>query len=571
MKKPCNPNKSRRFANGGVPDPFASMSMVDMAQYTNDPTALNIAATRDFAAHDAATQGIRGPKTGYQLYSGDPALKDQGIGQRQKVAKPDPLMVAAFADGGKIDPEELMRRMASKYGTTGTQQPSPQPVQQAQAQPAQHQQAQQPQGIIGLLKNRGAQIDKAVNGYANGGKIKGPGTPTSDDIDAEVVETKEPIKVSTGERIVSHAQGQLLEQVAKGIGYKSLDDLLESGTGKPVGPTIKGGKVAAQDGWTVAEDFRNALKNPQSGLSQVAKPFMAAQKSMPDVPLADQQAYAKQESSNTPVGATAAQQAQKPGASLIEAAAQPIDNMRPADLTTKDVLPGGYLDRGAGIVAQRGNNGRLNVTNVGTEGLTDPSKRIVDGSESALIDQKNSTYNPAAQLQRMQALRLTTDATDPSITDPAVRENAIKGLSLIQAAQAGEQNRQVAQLDSQIKKNGLARSAQEQQLIEQMNGKDVTPEQRQVLRQNLLAMQGKNPNEHRYITMPNTKQYNMGQIVGEEQGGVFDTLTGQKVGQQKPTTSKEEVAKAIATGRITKEQAAKRLVDAGLNPKDYGL
>ena len=60
MKKPCSPNKSRRFANGGVPDPFASMSMVDMAQYTNDPTALNIAATRDFAAQDAATQGIRG-------------------------------------------------------------------------------------------------------------------------------------------------------------------------------------------------------------------------------------------------------------------------------------------------------------------------------------------------------------------------------------------------------------------------------------------------------------------------------------------------------------------------------
>ena len=110
----------------------------------------------------------------------------------------------------------------------------------------------------------------------------------------------------------------------------------------------------------------------------------------------------------------------------------------------------------------------------------------------------------------------------------------------------------MAQLDSQIKKNGLARSAQEQQIIEQMNGKDVTPEQRQVLRQNLLAMQGKNPNEHRYITMPNTKQYNMGQIVGEEQGGVFDTLTGQKVGQQPakvevPPAEKREVGKTYQT------------------------
>ena len=242
-----------------------------------------------------------------------------------------------------------------------------------------------------------------------------------------------------------------------------------------------------------------------------------------------------------------------PGASIVQAATQPIDNMRHPDLTTKDVLPGGYLDRGAGIVAQRGGNGRLNVTNVGTEGLTDPAKKIVDGSESALIDQKNSTYNPAAQLQRMQALRMTSDATDSTITDPAVRENAIKGLSLIQAAQAGEQGRQMAQLDTKIKQNGLARSAQEQQLIEQMNDRDITPEQRQVLRQNLLAMQGKNPNEHRYITLPNTKQYNaMGQISGEEQGGLFDSLTGQMVGQKQaqvsvPPIDKREVGKTYTT------------------------
>ena len=602
MKKPCSPNKSRRFANGGVPDPFASMGATELAQYTNDPDALNTATSRDIAARDTATQGMRGPRTGYQSYSGAPSsaispavgqpdiqsavssgIKDalkptapaetsfqQDIDARQKrinslsnSLKPKPLVQAAFADGGKIDPEELMRRMASKYGTTGAAQaapqPAPQPVQQAQPQA-------KPQGIvggvIGALSGRKEQLEQQERkalGYANGGKIQGPGTPTSDDIDAEVVETKEPIKVSTGERIVSHAQGQLLERVAKGIGYKSLDDLLEAGTGKPVGPTIKGGKVAAEDGGVVnrawyagtdSRDERSGLEMererrasaPASVLAndpvKSALVYGVVGQGQKQQPASDANYGNEGRSVPKPITNESQRTVSVPGASIVQAATQPIDNMRHPDLTTKDVLPGGYLDRGAGIVAQRGGNGRLNVTNVGTEGLTDPAKKIVDGSESALIDQKNSTYNPAAQLQRMQALRMTSDATDSTITDPAVRENAIKGLSLIQAAQAGEQARQMAQLDTKIKQNGLARSAQEQQLIEQMNGRDITPEQRQVLRQNLLAMQGKNPNEHRYITLPNTKQYNaMGQISGEEQGGLFDSLTGQMVGQKQAQAS----------------------------------
>ena len=531
MKKPCSPNKSRRFANGGVPDPFTSMGATELAQYTNDPDALNAATSRDIAARDAATQGIRGPGTGYQSYSGAPsAISRPAIGQpdiqsavsngikdafkpaapaettfQQDInaranrinslsnsLKPKPLVQAAFADGGKIDPEALMRQMASKYGTTGAAQaapapqPAPQPVQQAQPQA-------RAQGIVGLLGGRKEQLEQQERkalGYANGGKIKGPGTPTSDDIDAEVVETQEPIKVSTGERIVSHAQGQLLEQVAKGIGYKSLDDLLEAGTGKPVGPTIKGGKVAAEDGalikrpWFAGTDSRDE----RSGLEMERdRRASAPAKVLSDDPVKSALVYGvvgqgqKQQPAQVadygnegrsvpkPITNPAQRAVSVPGASLIEAAAQPIDNMRPADLTTKDVLPGGYLDRGAGIVAQRGNNGRLNVTNVGTESLTDPSKRIVDGSESAMIDQKNSTYNPAAQLQRMQALRLTTDATDPSITDPAVRENAIKGLSLIQAAQAGERAHQANQVDMQGKK--LAN--QQAQVMADLQGKAI--------------------------------------------------------------------------------------------------
>ena len=615
MKKSCSQNKARRFANGGVPDPFASMSMVDMAQYTNDPTALNIAATRDFAEQDASTQGIRGPKTGYQFYSGDPALKQNTRpGSLISAVKPDPnAPFAAFADGGKIDPEELMRRMASKYGTTGAAQaapqPTPQPVQQAQPQA-------RPQGIVGLLGSRKEQLEQQERkalGYANGGKIQGPGTPTSDDIDAEVVETKEPIKVSTGERIVSHAQGQLLERVAKGIGYKSLDDLLEAGTGKPVGPTIKGGKLAAASGanpndWmrTHQTGDRTSIDyHPQQPVSPLDtnRPWYAGtdsrdersglemererRASAPSSVLANDpvksalvygvvgQGQKQQPASDAnygnegrsvpkPITNESQRTASVPGASIVQAATQPIDNMRQPDLTTKDVLTGGYLDRGAGIVAQRGGNGRLNVTNVGTEGLTDPAKKIVDGSESALIDQKNSTYNPAAQLQRMQALRMTSDATDSTITDPAVRENAIKGLSLIQAAQAGEQARQTNQVDMQ----GKRLANQQAQVMADLQGKAIAGDPDALKTINALNGKGLD-NEFKIGNIEQTNPDGSKSSVP-----VRITRNGAEVvdgKQQKPVTSKDEVAKAIATGRITKEQAAKRLADAGLNPKDYGL
>ena len=162
-----------------------------------------------------------------------------------------------FADGGEVSKaDQLMAEMAAKYGTTGAaqaapvQQPAPQP--QPKAQPLPQQQGIT-SGIVGILKGRQQQIDKAAE-YAQGGIIRGPGTPTSDSIPAQVSDTGEPIKVSTDERIVSVAQGKFLEDVAKGAGFDSLDAMLEFGTGKPVGPTIKAGKRAAADGMDIDKD-----------------------------------------------------------------------------------------------------------------------------------------------------------------------------------------------------------------------------------------------------------------------------------------------------------------------------
>lgn len=163
----------------------------------------------------------------------------------------------AFADGGGIGgitrpqtADELMARMTAKYGapSAGTaQQPAPQVQQPAQPKPAPAQPTGSGQGILGILRGRKEAIDKAA-GFANGGKISGPGTPTSDSIPAKIRETGEGILVSNRERIVSADQEKALQQVAQAQGFESVDSMLERMTGKPVGPTIKSTARAAADG-----------------------------------------------------------------------------------------------------------------------------------------------------------------------------------------------------------------------------------------------------------------------------------------------------------------------------------
>ena len=168
------------------------------------------------------------------------------------------MPVRRFADGGKVETaEELMARMNAKYGVSGKASPTPQPaapkpVVTALVQPASPSIA----SAANVLKNRKQQIDEAsgyacggkIKAHANGGKISGPGTPTSDSIPAKVNETGEPIVVSTDERILSSAQDAFLEKIAQDLGFPDLDAMLEAGTGKPVGPTIKAGKKAAATG-----------------------------------------------------------------------------------------------------------------------------------------------------------------------------------------------------------------------------------------------------------------------------------------------------------------------------------
>lgn len=157
-----------------------------------------------------------------------------------------------FADGGQLSKaDQMIADINAKYGVSGksTQAPTPAPAPSPSPSPPKEAPGSMLQKAAGLFSDRAKQIDKA-SGYRNGGKIEGPGTPTSDSIPATVAETGENIQVSNTERIISAKQEILLAKIAQMLGFESVDAMLEAGTGQPVGPTVKGGKRAASDGKT---------------------------------------------------------------------------------------------------------------------------------------------------------------------------------------------------------------------------------------------------------------------------------------------------------------------------------
>lgn len=490
----------------------AGGGVASLPDYT---AAENDEKTRRWAAEDAAAKVMRGPGNRYQGVGPSFLSQQQQESLEHRARQRAEL---AFENGGKPDvAEELLAKMAGKYKIGNSSQPDPVPAPAPQPPQQQAQPQAKPAGgliqqAVGIIGNRGRTIDRAA-GYARGGKppaptvnlgiraasgfkVKGPGTATSDSIPAKTG-AGQPIRIANGERIVSVEQDQALERIAELLGFESVDAMFEAMTGKPVGPTVKGGQIAAAGGLPPTEEtlhngpytgdggsIVNDFQNWQAGKIAATNAKIDAAR-QPAVPLGN-------EGRSVPAPITA----ERPGAvsvpgSQILAAAQPVDNMRPADLTTKDILPGGYLDRGAGIVAQRGKTGQLNVTNVGTGELTDSGKQIVDGSASALIDQKNSTYNPQRQLENMQRLRMSSNATNPEITDPAVRAQAVQGMNILNAARHGAIQEQQAGTQNQLAQQQIEQAKALAGLQRELLDPATTPERRKAVQQTFAALHGK--------------------------------------------------------------------------------
>lgn len=486
-------NPFRSFALGG------SISMGVADSLGSDFDAINAERSARWAADDAAKQGVRGPSTGYQSYSGAPNQAPdpiQGIADRvtkglapmlsqqpaQGIAAPtnfqqdsdarqaridslsgslksmeangrkNGLMGSSssitrpslgFAGGGKPETaEELMARMTAKYGAPsagpvqqqGIAQPTPAPVQQPKPQVGPG------SGIVGIVRGRQQQIDDAERkavGYKNGKsperngfKIKGPGTPTSDSLAAMVRETGEPIKVSTDERIVSKAQEGLLQTVAKGLGFDNLDQLLEAGTGKPVGPTIKGGIAAAATGMA---------------LKPLADSNVSA--AIPEVPAKDG-LVARSESN----GGALSRAAQAIGP-------RPMTEMNGIAWRDKSFDPTKEdMGQGSGAISitsgpHAGNNiaiGPQNYTSADGTPTSDWSKTAQYAQGLAQAQKDRET------LAAMQRDRLERDAFDSSITDPNVQASA-RALIAEQDARAGKAGEaQGRLLENQLKRTKLA-------------------------------------------------------------------------------------------------------------------
>ena len=240
-----------------------------------------------------------------------------------------------------------------------------------------------------------------------------------------------------------------------------------------------------------------------------------------------------------------------PGAVVVNDTTPVAPNPMQQDmpLTTKDIVPGGYSDRGAGIIASRNKDGRLAVSNVGTEGVADMSKGVMDDSASAAARHAADLKSGSTVQQvyeRMLRNRLTADANDPTITDPAVRQQAVQGLGIM--GNPAENQLKQAQTESA-------------QMLAEIQKKAIAGDPQALAIYKALTQKGGADYKDRYITLPNRKVYNdMGQITGEESGGIFDAATGQPVSaptgkqtaqQQGPSfASKADLQAAIKAGKV---------------------
>lgn len=189
----------------------------------------------------------------------------------------------AFADGGTVDPvEQLLSQMKNKYGGVAAPQaaaPAPAPVQPAPAPAPRPAQAMPTiQGAIQSIRSR----QEALRGFAHGGEVEPfvdgagfiHGAPGVDKVPAQVVETGEPIRVGSGERIVNKHQNAALEQLAQKTTGQPLDDYLEEATGKPVGPKMKKGIRAAANGFNLDEVNARAAQARAINPTAPAAPMM---------------------------------------------------------------------------------------------------------------------------------------------------------------------------------------------------------------------------------------------------------------------------------------------------------
>ena len=424
---------------------------------------------------------------------------------------------------------------------------------------------------------------KGFLGFANGGippkgnqqiadgltqraRFEGKGGPREDQIPVKVAGQN--IKVSDGEEaMIIPAKTAANPEAMKAI----MEIIRQTNDGREPGAQLKeGGKyaggfvsvpsekerIAAENQARIDADAQRALqrgfaaapadsKMKGTAFDQLPQPLnsgsvfrtsqVSGSQQAPSVASVSQQGYAINPNdrkamsadaplSGSPVAPGLAAMAQTSGMS----SATPPSVMQQTNLANRSIAEGITQAPGEGIASMRQKDGTVKNIAVGKSSYTDTAGNPTDDwtktDRYAQAMQVNESMKRAAnQMERNRYARdMQADITNPRVI-------ALAKLNLDRMNQEDETQQQgIANgLDSRIKQNALAQSDQERQMIDRLNDPSLTPEQRISMRSDLLAMKGKNPNEHRYITRPNTKVYNdMGQVIGEEPGDIFDTAIG---------------------------------------------
>lgn len=236
---------TRGYAGGGLLDKIKSAVGIKTDSPELAAYKANAAAERA-AAKAPAPAPVQTPTTAIGSYAANTALaeREKAAGLKRGGAIRGPIgAMRAMAQKAVAKPAPPQRKMIDATPGKKTGKAEVESKAEDAGEPVNAERQEMAMGY----RAGGAIRAMAQKKSAEGAKLKGPGTPTSDDIPATVVDTGEPIQVATGERIISKKQDAFLLAQAKADGFTSIDEWLEVGTGQPVGPTVKysgGAKMA---------------------------------------------------------------------------------------------------------------------------------------------------------------------------------------------------------------------------------------------------------------------------------------------------------------------------------------
>lgn len=495
--KNCGLRKA--YALGG---PIEQMDPTELAQFTNNPDVLNAASTRKWAMEDAAQQAkyprqkfmnpvgrrdVENANAGLRsvleqngmLATTKPVLQREDATGVENLFDKDSLSTyrkqLAYAGGGTVDPEALMREMAAKYGTGGGQPSAPAPAPAPVPAPAPAPQPK-PSLLDGLRRIATGNLEGRMKaaGFKQGGTVDGKGyihgEKGVDKVPAKVAETGEDILVSDGERIVNKKQNAALERLAAEAGM-SLDEYLEQSTGEPVGPQMKQGLRAAEFGWNrvhmpgdrVSVDFNpvkpkpdlvkpveqdpfafrggdRGVPGPSNGPDSTAlTPVPPVTKPVVPTTLPSVNTDAQEAMRETAMAGLGSQQGLRNAKSMDYLQSMGVDTSKrfaPRDDVNTVNANGPERVRGGAVTTINTQNGPVYAGRDGkgqlvvTSGLDQSDAEQAAATKSGYDQAVAQAQKDKDSLARTQRERAEFDAFDPSITDPAARQNGLRQVAM---------------------------------------------------------------------------------------------------------------------------------------------